>query len=196
MTKKITFPCLSVQQPFADLICGGIKTVENRTWNTDYRGSILIHASTSVKPAKAYTMAMNNPAFKIAHDEKFGSADGKDFNYEAIAEDPEALRQLAMVLKWLDANDNATVPPMRTGAIIGMVDIVDVIPPTGECDNAWSVDGNYRWVLADPVFLTKPILYQKGKLKLYSQSIDFDLKTIDLLEWYFGVFSNTNQVEK
>lgn len=36
--------CLSVRQPHAFLICSGIKPVENRTWTTNYRGGLLIHA--------------------------------------------------------------------------------------------------------------------------------------------------------
>lgn len=36
---------LSVRQPWAWLIVNGIKTVENRTWATKYRGPLLIHAS-------------------------------------------------------------------------------------------------------------------------------------------------------
>jgi ASCH domain len=36
--------CLSVRQPWANLNVGGIKDVENRIWNTDYRGPLLIHA--------------------------------------------------------------------------------------------------------------------------------------------------------
>lgn len=36
---------LSVANPTSYLICMGIKTVENRTWETDYRGRIYIHSS-------------------------------------------------------------------------------------------------------------------------------------------------------
>jgi hypothetical protein len=36
--------CLSVRQPWASLIIAGIKDVENRTWQTHYRGKLLIHA--------------------------------------------------------------------------------------------------------------------------------------------------------
>lgn len=36
---------LSIQQPWAELICMGIKDVENRSWPTKYRGNFLIHAS-------------------------------------------------------------------------------------------------------------------------------------------------------
>ncbi len=39
---------LSVQQPWAWLICYGPKPVENRTWRTSYRGLLLIHASKTI----------------------------------------------------------------------------------------------------------------------------------------------------
>lgn len=37
--------CLSVKQPYAKLIMDGLKTTELRSWNTDYRGVLYIHAS-------------------------------------------------------------------------------------------------------------------------------------------------------
>jgi hypothetical protein len=36
---------ISIRQPWASLIVSGLKDVENRTWPTRYRGSVLIHAS-------------------------------------------------------------------------------------------------------------------------------------------------------
>ncbi|MDR0430600.1 MAG: ASCH domain-containing protein [Tannerellaceae bacterium] len=38
---------LSVRQPFAHIICAGIKDIENRTWRTNFRGRILIHAGAT-----------------------------------------------------------------------------------------------------------------------------------------------------
>ena len=38
---------LSVRQPWAHLIIHGAKRIENRTWSTDWRGPLLIHASKS-----------------------------------------------------------------------------------------------------------------------------------------------------
>ncbi|MQY14985.1 hypothetical protein SRB5_51620 [Streptomyces sp. RB5] len=35
---------LTIRQPWADAIAHGAKRVENRTWTTDYRGPLLIHA--------------------------------------------------------------------------------------------------------------------------------------------------------
>ena len=41
--------CLSVSQPFADLIISGKKTIELRNWNTNFRGEFLIHAPIRIK---------------------------------------------------------------------------------------------------------------------------------------------------
>lgn len=35
---------LTIQQPFAQLVCLGAKKIETRSWNTKHRGKILIHA--------------------------------------------------------------------------------------------------------------------------------------------------------
>ena len=41
---------LSLLQPWASLVVLGHKKVETRSWNTKYRGELLIHASTGKKP--------------------------------------------------------------------------------------------------------------------------------------------------
>ena len=41
-------PALSVKQPWASWIATGDKTIETRTWSTDYRGPLLIVASQGV----------------------------------------------------------------------------------------------------------------------------------------------------
>ncbi len=59
---------LSIRQPWAQLICSGFKDIENRTWKTNYRGKILIHA-----PAKRadnelteYQLSLVPPGYKCA----------------------------------------------------------------------------------------------------------------------------------
>jgi hypothetical protein len=48
---------LSIKQPWTHLIAAGIKDIENRTWQTHFRGRIYIHASaTSAKePYRIFT---------------------------------------------------------------------------------------------------------------------------------------------
>jgi hypothetical protein len=41
--------CLSVSQPFADLIISGKKTIELRNWNTNFRGEFFIYAPIKIR---------------------------------------------------------------------------------------------------------------------------------------------------
>ena len=41
---------LSLREPFATLIKNGIKTIETRSWKTNYRGKLYIHASSTKMP--------------------------------------------------------------------------------------------------------------------------------------------------
>jgi len=55
---------LSIKQPWAWLIVNGYKDIENRTWKTNYRGKLLIHASKSWDFDAndiLYVMGMQNP---------------------------------------------------------------------------------------------------------------------------------------
>ncbi len=41
--------CLSISQPFADLIISRKKTIELRSWNTSFRGEFLIHSPLKIR---------------------------------------------------------------------------------------------------------------------------------------------------
>lgn len=45
----VTIKALTISQPFAALIASGEKFVENRTWETLYRGWLLIHAGAGTQ---------------------------------------------------------------------------------------------------------------------------------------------------
>lgn len=40
---------ISIRQPWATLVCGGAKTIENRTWQTSHRGLLAIHTGAFQK---------------------------------------------------------------------------------------------------------------------------------------------------
>jgi len=40
---------ISIKQPWAFLICSGVKDIENRTWQTKFRGRVLVHASAKAQ---------------------------------------------------------------------------------------------------------------------------------------------------
>jgi len=47
---------LSIKQPWASLIANGFKDIENRTWKTNFRGKIYIHAPNSPSFTGAYRL--------------------------------------------------------------------------------------------------------------------------------------------
>jgi len=51
--------CLSVSQPFADLIVSGKKRIELRRWNTGFRGEFLVHAPLKVRREDARRLRMD-----------------------------------------------------------------------------------------------------------------------------------------
>ena len=51
--------CLSVSQPYADLIVKGKKTIELRTWNTKFRGEFLVHVPLKIKKNVCIKMGMD-----------------------------------------------------------------------------------------------------------------------------------------
>lgn len=143
---------ISVKQPWAYLICAGIKDVENRTWKCPqkYIGErVLIQAS-----AKAWTWhsVLNYLTDKTAR----------------------IFEQMGFNGKWLRN--------LQTSAIIGSVVIKDCVinhPSVwAEKTTIWPPKSGipketiYNWVLSDPILFDKPILGVKGKLSFW----DYDLK--------------------
>ena len=57
--------CLSVSQPYADLIINGKKTIELRTWNTKFRGEFLIHAPIKIKDDACKRLGIDKSDLKI-----------------------------------------------------------------------------------------------------------------------------------
>jgi len=51
--------CLSVSQPFANLIIQGKKTIELRRWNTSFRGEFLIHAPLTIRKDDCKRLKIN-----------------------------------------------------------------------------------------------------------------------------------------
>ena len=67
--------CLSVSQPFADLIVTGKKTIELRSWKTSFRGEFLIHAPIKIRNADCKRL-------KISYKPVTGAIIGKAELYE------------------------------------------------------------------------------------------------------------------
>ncbi len=51
--------CLSLKQPYAELLVLGKRTIELRNWNTTFRGKFLIHASKNVDKERLKSLGIN-----------------------------------------------------------------------------------------------------------------------------------------
>jgi hypothetical protein len=54
-------PALSVRQPWAELIVSGRKTVEVRSWTTEYRGKLWLHAGKASDPSLEKAFGLTDP---------------------------------------------------------------------------------------------------------------------------------------
>lgn len=146
---------LTVKQPWAYLLCSGIKDIENRTWKLPekYKNEwVLVHASK--KPNADYSL----PSMLIR--EQYKDAEKRMRGLEAL----------------FATFDNS--------AIIGAVKFSDcVINHPGiwaEHSRGWPSDPKhiYNWVVSEAILFDKPILNVKGKLGFWDYDLPEEYETI------------------
>lgn len=76
LTNKPNIPrgiikALSLKQPYAWLIANGYLLVDDRTWSTDYRGTMMIHASKGIYEAY-YDYLVTNTDIPLPNKDKLG----------------------------------------------------------------------------------------------------------------------------
>lgn len=64
-------PVLSIRQPYAWLVVNGLKDVENRSWRTQFRGPLLIHAGLSRSMLGAADLAWCEVTGRVRLPEEF-----------------------------------------------------------------------------------------------------------------------------
>jgi len=172
---------LSVKQPYAALICAGIKTVENRTWKTSYRGGLLIHASGE-KLYLPYIDALpecyqmewdkwleDNPDVKFTDPDTLSPVlkKYKNLTLQAIQfyglDIDQDMPEIALLKEIKKAS-------MKTGvffpnkAIIGECVLADIVQNSTD---PFAEKDCYHWILEKPVLYDKPILDIVGKRKIW-----------------------------
>ena len=76
--------CLSICQPFAELVIQNKKTIELRTWNTNFRGEFLIHAPIKIRKEECKKLKMRQ---KFTTGAIIGNAELYDVKkYESLKE--------------------------------------------------------------------------------------------------------------
>ena len=142
---------LSIKQPWASLIAHGIKDIENRTWKTNFRGRIYIHASA--KQAGSYDELLNDLQ-KIEFKEKYDRITlRKQHHFSAIIGEVDIIDCVINHPSiWAEKSDN-----------YGRFQKNGIPAYVGKKENK----PIYNWVLANPILYEKPILNVKGKLSFW-----------------------------
>jgi hypothetical protein len=158
--------CLSIRQPWAWAILHGGKRIENRTWNTTYRGPILLHAGKGVGTRQEFTEAVDG-LDSIMRAEDWLAFRDEHIDVTCYGEDA-----------WWTPRDT-----LDRGGIVGRARLIDVITPgeheklsrlvSAGVEMRWWVPGQYGFVLADVEPLT--FLPCKGALGLW----EFDEKLLN-----------------
>ena len=135
---------LSLTQPWATLVAIGAKRIETRSWYTNYRGLLAIHAASSF-PWRVRLLCLEHPYIDV------------------LIAGGISLRSLKEPL-----------PGFPRGAIIAVVDLVDcletgegfVAPPEPEWSFGDFSPGRFAWILENVCRLKKPLAC-KGMLGLW-----------------------------
>jgi len=145
--------CISVQNPYSYQLCAGIKDVENRSWNTKFRGRLYIHScgdSLPYVPEEEWPKNIDKTPYGALVD-KFAKLQCEFYEKKGINLD-----------EGLPENPNAWF--CQTSAIIGYVDIVDVVRGF---KSPFAIRDQYHWIVKNSVLFEKPIAGVKGKLSLW-----------------------------
>jgi len=146
---------LTVKQPHASLIVEGIKDIENRTWKTNFRGMVLIHAG--IKPdnikleiegqASVKEIEMFSALGRSEDDNLFGCIIGSVEIVDCVINHPSIWAEKQHCLYHAPCNDLTKRPNCLDGCMYFSKPI-------------------YNWVLANPIKFEKPIPC-KGKLRFW-----------------------------
>lgn len=118
-----TITVLSVRQPWAWLLCENLKNVENRSWKTNYRGTLYIHAGKSFDWDALWWMslAVTTHFAGLKAVEHFGIRFGKSERESIVTEHKDEF-----------------------GAIVGRVDLIDC----GRSQSVWAQpEVKYHWTV-------------------------------------------------
>ena len=142
---------LSIKQPWAWLICIGVKDIENRDWKIGRRTH---QCPLSDRDQKYFTIKVPERVYVHA---------GKVFDragYLSIFNNPrvDEFFKGDILDRWGGVHLDADF-----GAIIGEVDITGCVERS---DSPWFV-GKYGLVLANPVLYDKPVPYRGHEISMY-----------------------------
>ena len=140
---------LSLHQPWATLVILGIKRIESRSWSTDHRGTIFVHAADK----------QSRELIELCHEEPFRTAlraagihKWQDLPRKAVLGTVELddCRKIVCAGASLDPHSLAMTPPAEPELSFGRYD-----------------PGRFAWMLDRPNKFNIPILHP-GRQRLFN----------------------------
>lgn len=169
MLGDIALKTLSIHQPYATLIVYGIKRFEFRSWSTDYRGPLLIHASQKEDDfpdlllfadlEKIERTADDRPDASACEYLQNDATTGRVVLRPASADDIDLQAQYKLIRACADVERDY----FPHGAIVGRVELADVESDGGD---------GYSWRLDQPEVFDDPILNVRGRLRIWDFPIE------------------------
>jgi hypothetical protein len=176
--------CLSIPNPASYLVCYGIKDVDNRTWSTDYRGTLYIHSGGRV--SFRGMPDMSRYPTPVIHE------------FDQLMADIEALEEktqfigivengISVFLKHERRQSDHVVAQynllqdvyahyrsdkqgafFHANAIIGSVELVDVVM---DSQSSWAEPGRFHWIFEKPRTFTEPVFRVREQPGLFTHEI-------------------------
>ena len=75
---------ITIKQPWASLIAAGLKDIENRTWKTNFRGRVLIHAGMKADNHWSASVPVCDKVDKFLREISKGGTDWSNYHFGAI----------------------------------------------------------------------------------------------------------------
>jgi hypothetical protein len=150
---------ISIKSPWAQLICYGVKDVENRTWTTAYRGPLLIHTSTDDPGASLQTVPLLADSLHI----RKGDFSRCKYLLPGYKLRPDAPPEMEPQMRLLCAIAERR-EVFLSNAIIGSVQLVDIVR---DSPSRWAEKNCWHWILRDPVLFDRAITHVRGSLGLW-----------------------------
>lgn len=161
---------LTLHQPWAALVAAGVKTIETRSWETSYRGELLIHAAkteAASKTPEARLLATGVLRARLWNEMAFGAIVARCQLVDCVPmvtlrdRTPGSCTYLC-----IDMPDEGTMTHQSGGMwLIGPGSFTRGIPVRVEDQRPYGDyrPGRFAWLLADVVPFSRPIPAKGGQ---------------------------------
>ena len=152
---------ISIKQPWASLIAHNIKNIENRTWKTNFRGTVYIHACAEPKIKAEIYSVLNQEQWEEVNDNvSLNEYNPYNLQFSAVIGEVEIVDCVINHESiWAEKTQNVyKKPSIKDKNFRGYKEALKMYQENKPI---------YNWVLANPILYEKPILNVKGKLSFW-----------------------------